>query len=92
MAGTAVTASGGVVADITSDCGIGCISITYFGAPGPSPAGNAVKLVSPDHPTWGKMSDFGLSGDWTAGALALMLRRLRVSTAALACPPPLRWD
>jgi hypothetical protein len=66
LVGTATVASGNVIANITSDCtpGSGCISITYSGAPGSSPAGNAVKLVSPDYPTWGKLSDFGLTGDW----------------------------
>ncbi len=57
-------ATAGVIADITSDCTTGCISITYSGAPGPSPTGNAVVTASPPSGIWGHLSDFGLPGDW----------------------------
>lgn len=54
----------GSVADITSDCTGGCSSITYSGAPGSAPSGNAVHLVSRFYPIWTDLSAFGLSGDW----------------------------
>ncbi len=66
LAVTALTASGGVIADITSICGTGCVSLTYSGAPGMNPTGNAIKIVTPS--AWGHLSNFGLSGDWISYA------------------------